>query len=82
MPLRLSHSCSCLRYFSARSRASPRSIAVEPGLVDHNGLRGLEHVEIDFLRHDADAGLGAIQFAIDVMAEHTDRAGALVDPAR
>ena len=26
MPLRLSHSCSCFRYFSARSRATARGM--------------------------------------------------------
>ena len=36
-------------------------------------------VEIDFLRHDADAGLGGLELPIDVVAEHVGRAGALVD---
>ena len=32
--------------------------------------RRLEHVEVDFLRHDADAGLGRLELAVDVVAEH------------
>ena len=61
MELRLSHSCSCLRYFSARCARSGRD-AVEARLVDDDGQRRLEHVEVEFLRHHADAGLGRFEF--------------------
>ncbi len=44
--------------------------AVEPGLVDDDGQRRLEHVEVQFLRHHADAGLGGLQFPVDVVTEH------------
>jgi hypothetical protein len=36
-------------------------------------------VEIDFLRHDADAGLGRLELAIDIVTEHLDDAAGLVD---
>ena len=70
--LRLSQSCSCFRYFSARSRASAALDAVETRLIDQDGLRRLEHVEVDFLRHDADAGLGRLELAVDVVPEDAD----------
>src|SRR5213082_3386807 len=53
--------------------------AVEARLVDHDGVRGLEHVEVQFLRHDADAGLGRLQLVVDVVAEDARLAGGLVD---
>ncbi len=61
--------------------ALPRQLAldaVEPRLVDDDGLRRLEHVEVDFLRHDADAGLGRLELALDVVAEDADATGCLV----
>ena len=76
--LRLSQSCSCFRYFSARCARQLALDAVEARLVDDDGLRRLEHVEVDFLRHDADAGLGRLELAVDVVAEHADAAGRLV----
>src|SRR5262249_3115357 len=48
----------------------PALDAVEPRLVDDDGLRRLEHVEVNFLRHDADAGLRHLELALDVVAEH------------
>ena len=56
--------------------------AVEARLVHHDGLGRFEHVEVDFLRHDADAGFGALDFAVDVVAEHTDLAGRSCSPAK
>ena len=53
--------------------------AVEARLVDHDRVRGLEHVEVQFLRHDADAGLGRLQLVVDVVAEDARLAGGLVD---
>ena len=70
---RLSQSCSCLRYFSARCARQLALDAVEARLVDHDGLRRLEHVEVDFLRHDADAGLRRFELPVDVVAEDAQR---------
>ena len=53
--------------------------AVEAGLVDHDGLRRLEHVEVEFLGHDPDAGLGALEIGVEVVAEDLHRAGGLGD---
>jgi len=65
-------------FLRAHSRYGTRN-AVEPRLVHHDGERALEHVEVDFLRHDADTGLGRLQLAVDVVPEHAGSAGALVD---
>ena len=65
-------------FLGALARQLPRN-AVEAGLVHQDGLRRLELVEIDFLRHDADAGLGGLQLAVEVVAEHADGARGLVD---
>ena len=43
--------------------------AVKTRLVDHDGQRRLEHVEIDFLRHHADATLGLLELPVDVITE-------------
>ena len=53
--------------------------AVEAGLVDHDGLRRLEHVEVEFLGHDPDAGLGALEIGVEIVAEDLHRAGGLGD---
>src|ERR1700732_385559 len=83
MLLRRSHSCSCLRYFSARWRATARGVTGKPAwlttLVAHEGEGRLEHVEVQFLRHDADAGLGRFQLAVDVVTEDARFACGLVD---
>src|SRR5437870_1171422 len=63
-------------------RALPRDRArdaVEARLVDHDGVRALEHVEVEFLRHDADAGLGGLGLAVDVVAEDARFPAGLVD---
>ena len=65
-------------FLGAFARQRPLD-AVEPGLVDQDGLRRLELVEVDFLRHDADAGLRGFELAIEVVAEHAHRARRLVD---
>src|SRR4029077_20805816 len=62
----------------ALARQLPRN-SVEAGLVHQDGLRRLELVEIDFLRHDANAGLGGLQLAVEIVAEHADGAAGLVD---
>src|SRR4029079_13061412 len=59
-------------------RDAPRD-AVEAGLIYQNRADGLELVEVDLLRHEADAGFRDRQLAVDVMAEHLDLAAALVD---
>ena len=46
--------------------------AVKTRLVHDDGVQGLEQVEIDLLRHDADAGLCRFELAIDVVPEHLD----------
>ena len=46
--------------------------AVEPRLVHHDVEDFLELVEVEFLRHQADAGLGRFEFAVDVVVEHRD----------
>src|SRR5208282_2356105 len=52
---------------------------IEAGLVDHDRERGFELVEIQFLGHHADARLRALELAINVVAEYSGRAAALVD---
>jgi hypothetical protein len=61
---------------------SEREMAVEPCLVEQDGRHLLELVEVDFLRHDPEAGLRRLEFAIDVMPEHADAAAGLVDQRR
>ena len=56
--------------------------AVEARLVHQDGLRRLELVEIDLLRHDADAGLGGLELAVDVVAEHAARCRRSCSPAK
>ena len=77
--LRRSQSCSCFRYFSARCLASAPRDAVEARLIHDDREHRLEHVEVDLLRHDADAGLRQLELAVDVVAEHLDVAARLVD---
>ena len=63
--LRLSRELQLLQVFlGALARERPLD-AVEPRLVDQDGLRRLELVEVDFLRHDANAGLRRFELAID-----------------
>ncbi len=51
---------------------------VEAGVVDQDVDRLLEHVEVDFLRHQADQAQGVVAVARQVDAEHLDLAAALV----
>ena len=53
--------------------------AVKARLIDHNGERRFEHVEIDFLRHQTDAGFRRFQILVDVVSEYLDHATGLVD---
>ena len=53
--------------------------AVEAGLVHDDRECGLKLIEVDLLRHDADAGFRGFEFAIDVVAEYLDVAAGLVD---
>ena len=53
--------------------------AVEARLVHDDREHLLELVEVDFLRHEADAGLRAVELAVDVVAEDGDAAAALLD---
>ncbi len=53
--------------------------AVETRLVDDDGLGRLEQVEVQLLRHHADAGLGSLELGVEVVAEHADLARGLVD---
>jgi hypothetical protein len=78
MEFRRSHNCSCLRYFRRAAWPAARN-SVEARLVDDDGERRFEQVEIDFLRHDADAGFRRFQLAVDVVAEDFDGAAGLVD---
>ena len=64
--------------FGAHQRLGARD-AVETRVVHADVQRLLEHVEVDLLRHDADAGLRALQVAVEVVAEHLHLAGGLVD---
>src|SRR5262245_2594903 len=57
----------------------PARNAVEPGLVRDDREHLLELVEVDLLRHEADAGLGAVHLPVDVVAEHGDRAARFLD---
>ena len=59
-------------FFGALARDVARD-AVETGLVDDDGVRRLELVEVELLRHDADAGLGRFELAVDVVAEDARR---------
>ena len=65
-------------FFGAGFRQPPRD-SVKPGLVHDDGERRLEHVEIDFLRHHADAGFGHFQLSVDVVAEYLDHAAGFID---
>ena len=62
--------------------ALARKLARQPivaGLVEHDAAHAFPEIQIHFLRHEADAGLGGLELAIDVVAEHLDRAAGLVD---
>ena len=56
--------------------------AVKTRLIHHDGEQGLEHVEIDFLRHHPDARLGRLEFPIHVVAEDFDGSAGLVHERR
>ncbi len=53
--------------------------AVKARLIDDDGERRLELVEVQLLRHDADAGLRSLQLAVQVVAKDAGGAGGLVD---
>ena len=53
--------------------------AVIAGLVDQNVPALLEHVDVDFLGNHADAGLGGLPLAVQVVTEYRYVAGGLVD---
>ena len=53
--------------------------AVVTCLIDERVEAALEHVEVDFLRHDADAGLGRLPRPVEIVTEHRDLAARLVD---
>jgi len=56
----------------ALARDRPRN-SVEPRLIHHDGVRGLEHIEVDLLGNDADAAvLAAVEMAL------TEGAGVLL----
>ncbi len=57
---------------------APRD-AVVTRLVDDDLDDRLEHIEVEFLRHQADARLDLRRLAVQIVAEHADLAGALVD---
>ncbi|MBV6418439.1 MAG: hypothetical protein CMLOHMNK_03283 [Steroidobacteraceae bacterium] len=57
----------------------PALDAVEARLVDDDLERRLPHVEVHFLRHDPDAGLGGLELDVDVVAEDREPATRLVD---
>ena len=66
--------------FGARLRDAARD-AVEAGLVDERVIVALEHVEVDLLRHDADAGLRRLALALEVVAEHASPSRRTCGPA-
>ena len=47
-------------------------------MIQQDGRHRLELIEVDFLRHEADAGLGDRQLPVDVVAKHLDLAARLV----
>ena len=66
----LSHSCASFSSCSARSSASRARHAVEPGVVHADVERLLEHVEVDFLRHQPDQAHRRAAVGVEVDAEH------------
>jgi hypothetical protein len=68
-----------LQVFLRALLGKPPRNAVEARLVHDDREHRLEHVEVDFLRHDADAGLRQLELAVEVVSEHLDRAAGLVD---
>src|ERR1022692_2804000 len=56
--------------------------AVEAGLVHDDRECRFELIEIDFLRHDADARLRGFELTVDVVPEHLDETAGLVDERR
>src|ERR1035441_2361220 len=53
--------------------------AVEAGLVHHDGHRALELVEVQLLRHHADARLGQLELTVDIEAEDAGGTASLID---
>ena len=68
-----------LQVFLRALDGEPAGNAVEARLVHDDREHLLELVEVDFLRHQADAGLGPVERAVDVVAEHRDRPAGLPD---
>ena len=60
-------------FLGALAGYSPRN-AIEPRLIDDDGLRGFELIEIELLRHDTDAGLRCFEIGIEIVTEHADGA--------
>src|SRR5690606_9816855 len=65
----------------ARDRFGARD-TVEAGVVDQDVERLLEHVEVDFLRHQAEQAHGPVALGVQVDVEHADLARGLVDQGR
>lgn len=64
-------------FFGARHRFTPRD-AVVTRLVHHDLQHGLERVEVELLRHQAELALGVDDVFIDVVTEHPHAAGGFV----
>src|SRR6185437_1577044 len=53
--------------------------AVKAGLVDDYGVRRLELVEVELLRHYANASLGSLQLPIDIVPKNASGTAGLID---
>src|SRR5690606_18338019 len=69
-----------VKRFEVLLRPLPRDARRNPvvaGLIDERIEVTLEHVQVDFLRHDADQRLRRLAFAVEIPAEHDDASARL-----
>jgi len=69
----------CTQVLFRSLACQPAAESVVASLIQHNVVHALPQIQVDFLRHEADARLGRLQLGSDIVAEDLDFTAGLVN---